>query len=602
MGGFRTPRMGQALSKKQQSRKRKAQLADGSVQGVDRSPSRLDSHVWRIGLLVLSLAMQCLVFPPLDIWPLAFVCLVPWFVCIAVGESAPTAYLFSYLLGAGFFLINLRWMGEVTPPGYVVFSLYLAVYYPLVACPVRYAVRRRRIPLAVIGPIVWVATELCRATVISGFPWFFLGHTAYKVLTLIQISDLVGAYGVSFVLVAINGALADLILRRCDNKGESPISSAWPTRLGTWFAGLLLVFTCVYGWFRLAQTEPKPGPKVAVLQQDYPNHVDEFERANEPRPFERRASYEVLLARASADEPDLFLLPETPWTMALNPEMLQSEPDEEVRFYRQSYDMLHTRATRSASYLVTGAMSRIETPYAVKHDLIQHNSAFVFPPDGSPPQRYDKVHCVYFGEVVPFRYGRLRFLYFWLNELTPYGANGYEFSITPGSEFRVFSMKPESMPGQTFRFGVPICYEDVMPYVSRRFVLDPVTKEKRVDFLLNISNDGWFVHSDELPQHLAICVFRAVENRVPIARAVNTGISGFIDSTGKIHDLVEVNGRSRGPGIVGHSTANLMIDDRLSVYTRTGDIFAVVCGLLSLLVYADYVIVRIIASRRPETG
>ena len=131
-----------------------------------------------------------------------------------------------------------------------------------------------------------------------------------------------------------------------------------------------------------------------------------------------------------------------------------------------------------------------------------------------------------------------------------------------------------------------------MPYVSRRFVTDPDTGAKRVDFLLNISNDGWFGHSNELPQHLAICAFRAVENRVPIARAVNTGISGFIDSTGRIHDLVTVNGQSHGRGITGHRTATLGIDGRHSLYSRSGDVFAVLCAVLSLLVYVDYIIAR----------
>jgi len=240
------------------------------------------------------------------------------------------------------------------------------------------------------------------------------------------------------------------------------------------------------------------------------------------------------------------------------------------------------------------------TPYSVRATDTKHNSAYVFAPDGSPPKRYDKIHCVYFGETIPFRYGRLRWLYLWLEPMMPFSEKGFEYSLEPGRRFEVFTMTPRSDPSKTYTFSIPICYEDVMPYVSRRFVTDPQTGRKRVDFLLNISNDGWFVHSDELPQHLAICAFRAVENRVGIARAVNTGMSGFIDSNGRIHDLVAVDGRSRGPGVHGFATARVKTDSRHSLYSRAGDVFAVGCSLLTLVLYYDYVAARIRTARRAE--
>ncbi len=163
-------------------------------------------------------------------------------------------------------------------------------------------------------------------------------------------------------------------------------------------------------------------------------------------------------------------------------------------------------------------------------------------------------------------------------------------------------MTPTSLPGRPFRFAVPICYEDVMPYVSRRFVTDPDTGGKRTDLLLNISNDGWFGHTNEHPRHLAICAFRAVENRVPIARAVNTGISGFIESNGRIHDLVTKDGRSRGPGVTGYSVATLQVDSRHSLYSRVGDVFALACLLLTGMLYVDHAIVRRVGRPADSAG
>jgi len=550
----------------------------------------------------VSLGLLSVGFAPLDVWPAAYVCLVPWFLVIAVSGTANTVYVVSYFLGLAFFLINLRWLGVCTVPGFLAMSLYLAVYFPLVACPVRHAVRRRRLPLAVVAPVVWVGSEMCRAVAISGFPWLFLGHTQYRVLTLIQISDLVGAYGVSFVVVSVNGMIADLLLhrlvRRRPNLGLAPRRP----RVGAAVAVALLLFTVLYGRFQLRRDTSAPGPLVAVLQEDFPNFVDPEKRRQQPGPHGRALAYAALFPLAAQHQPDIFLLPETPWLMALNPELRNLEPDAPfvdewtarfVQLSNRSYDLLRDQAVTYGAYVVTGGLTVIPTPYALRAEDIKYNSAWVFPPSGEPPDSYSKVHCVYFGEVVPFRYGRLRFLYWWLNDLMPFGQDAGEYSLTPGAEFNVFSMTPRSDPSRTYRFGVPICYEDVMPYVSRRFVTDPQTSRKRVDFLLNISNDGWFVHSNELPQHLAICAFRAVENRVGIARAVNTGISGFIDADGRIHNLVEVDGVSHGEGIRGYAVSRVEVDSRHSAYSRVGDVFAIACAVLSLLLYVDYVVVRV---------
>jgi apolipoprotein N-acyltransferase len=200
---------------------------------------------------------------------------------------------------------------------------------------------------------------------------------------------------------------------------------------------------------------------------------------------------------------------------------------------------------------------------------------------------------VYFGEVVPFRFGRLRFVYLWLNRIMPFsGADqGFEYSLTSGNEFRNFTMQSASQPGRSFRFGVPICYEDVMPYVSREFVSGG-SNEKRVDFLLNISNDGWYGHGSQQPQHLAICVFRAVENRVGIARAVTTGISAFIEPSGRVHDRVRGNPSKSWPGESGYAISRISVDSRYSMYSQYGDWFAWGCALVWLLLYIDYWIAR----------
>jgi apolipoprotein N-acyltransferase len=246
-------------------------------------------------------------------------------------------------------------------------------------------------------------------------------------------------------------------------------------------------------------------------------------------------------------------------------------------------------------YIVTGSLSVIETQLDLRASVHRYNSAFVFPPDGAAPSRYDKIHLVMVGEYVPFRYGPLRFIYLWINRIGPFYEEEFEYSLSAGSEFKTFNMTTPD--GKAYGFATPICYENVMPYVYRRFVLDDAGR-KRCDFFLNMSNDGWFLHSAELPQHLAASVFRAVENRVGMARAVNTGISCFVDPDGRVHDVVSVNGRVVGPGVDGFRVANVLVDPRITVYSRYGDWFAVGCALIWGLCYLDYAIVRALRRRR----
>ncbi|MBI4581026.1 MAG: hypothetical protein HY718_15085, partial [Planctomycetes bacterium] len=202
-----------------------------------------------------------------------------------------------------------------------------------------------------------------------------------------------------------------------------------------------------------------------------------------------------------------------------------------------------------------------------------------------------------FGEYVPFRYTPgLFWLYRFLNDgpWNPWGRPPrpgeppFEYSLTAGKEFTVLNL-PQAASGRDGRFGVTICYEDVIPQVFRRFVASS-DGTKRVDFMLNISNDGWFGHGNQQPQHLVNCAFRAIENRVGIARAVNTGVSGFIDPDGCWHDLVVEPGRAPHAGGTGYRVAHVKLDERVSFYSVHGDVFGFVCLGLTVLVAGDSIV------------
>lgn len=554
------------------------------------------------GALALTLGLLVPAFAPFDAWPLAYVALVPWLVIVASAESARRMYVLSYALGAAFFCTSIYWLFLVTGLGAAVLFAIFAVHFPLVACPVRHLVRRRGWRLVWIFPLVWTGSEAVRSLFLLEFPWNLLAHTQHAVLPMIQVSDLVGAYGVSFIIAAVNGAVADVLLCRWGwpRAPRADFASPQP-RASLIAAGVLVAANLAYGLVQLGITHrsQQPGPKVAILQGNYPNYVEDH--PDLPSQRDRANRYFALLDEAESENPDLFLLPETPWMMFLNPEYLASTP--RYRYARaydshECFDAFQERATTYNAYIVTGSLSVDETPLDLRATERRYNSAFVFPPDGAPPGRYDKIHLVMIGEYVPFRFGPLRFVYLWINRIGPFYSEEFEYSLSAGRVFTTFEMTtPE---GKTYGFATPICYENAMPYVSRRFVLDP-TDRKRCDFLLNLSNDGWFLHSTELPQHQAISVFRAVENRVGMARAVNTGISCFVDPDGRVHDEVTVDGRAVGPDVDGYRVSRVMVDPRVTVYSRYGDWFAMACAVAWGVFYLDYTVARSTRRRKRRT-
>ncbi len=593
-----------------------------------------------LGLFALSAIALGWIFPPYGLWPLAFVCLVPWTVAVCRTQRAWLVHWLSFFVGWGFFLVVLRWLLPVTGLGHAALGLYLAIFWTLAAWAIRTARRHGISPLWSL-PVVWVACEYLRATVMTGFPWLFISHSLYRQLPLIQISDLTGAYGVSFLALLVNGVLVEAALRRWPAPGPRPTTRQLGA--GIVVAGVLLVATLGYGFFRLRQVdfEHDPacqGPRVAVIQEDFPlissppygDHV-----------YVILVSHLSLGAAAAREQPDLIVFPETVWQAHQNVDFIAQGPvvpeaashwwvwgkschEATSAFARGDYPTVNAVISQLESHLrnmaaarpemnlpkkldrlpadggppvtaVVGAVSIEQHPEATYPKVETYNSALVYDRDGTQRRRrYDKNHLVPFGEFVPFRQARflgldLHRLYRWLNSLSPFSNGGrLEYSLTSGDELTVFELQTDT---GTYTFGTPICYEDVTPYIIRKFVWDG--GRRRVDFLVNISNDGWFLHSTELPQHLAICAFRAVENRVSIARAVNTGVSGFIDPNGRIYSTVtDEQGRYFGAGIVGYDLEHVYLDERSSCYGRFGDWFAGLCLVLSAVLWLGAVFER----------
>jgi apolipoprotein N-acyltransferase len=236
------------------------------------------------------------------------------------------------------------------------------------------------------------------------------------------------------------------------------------------------------------------------------------------------------------------------------------------------------------AYVLVGAYGgnpRIGENFDIIRIAQKYNSAFLYTPEGNQaPQKYYKIHLVPFGEILPFE--NVAFIHNLLLKMSPYD---FDYTIDAGTEFTVFPMQPGS-----YKFGVMICYEDAVPVMARRFALDK-EGNKRIDWLVNISNDGWFVRfknggvlpSSELAQHTAVCAFRAVENRVAILRSVNTGISCLIDTLGRIKDGYRAGNLPQRAfdrqGVAGWFADAVPIDARTTFFSKYGQWLDFSCQL-----------------------
>jgi apolipoprotein N-acyltransferase len=239
------------------------------------------------------------------------------------------------------------------------------------------------------------------------------------------------------------------------------------------------------------------------------------------------------------------------------------------------YDRTIAAHAKERAYILLGAHAVTvgieEDQYVITE---RFNSAFLYRPDvGQAPKRYDKIHLVPFGEYIPLKES-IPLIAELVVKLSPYD---YDYHLTRGQDYTIF----EIAEGQRkYGFGVLICYEDTDPGVTRKMVLDD-SGAKRADWLVNISNDGWYVRykgakvlpSTELSQRTAISVFRAIENRISILRSVNTGISCIIDSVGRIKDGY-LAGDLPSPamareGVGGWFVDRISTDERITFFSRS---------------------------------
>ncbi len=508
---------------------------------------------------------------------LAWIALVPLLCLVRSTATGWRVWMPAWLGGLAFFTPALQWLRVADDRMFYTWiglSLYCSLFFLAGFLLVRRLDRKTRLPLVVTLPVVWTALEFFRAYFLGGFAWYYLGHTQHDYLPLIQITDLGGVYAVSFLIAAVNGLIFEIGYAWWSSR--RPVGKAALQRLPLTVQAcavlLYLSATLGYGFWRLSQSDFAEGPRVALIQGNLDQRIrNQATSANGGAAATTMMRHYMELSDSAAKQsppPDLIVWPETScpdeWVEVdprLPPERVPPRWQEDVRYAHELTRLAGKRWPNVLLGLNGRTLGADELPR-------RYNSAILVRANGEVAARYDKIHRVPFGEYVPFREA-LPFM----NAFAPYD---FDYSISAGERMTRFDL---ATPKREFTFGVLICYEDTDPSLARQYVDTECGSQVGVDFLVNISNDGWFNGTSEHEEHLAIGRFRAIEARRAMVRAVNMGISAVIDGNGRI---VALPGASWAASkkVADVLTATIPLDSRGSAYAATGDWFAWGCTLL----------------------
>ena len=504
-------------------------------------------------LAAVSGLLLAFAFPRFDWAFLAWFAFLPlWTACR--NRSPRRAALLGFTTGLVFYLIGLSWVtntltdyGHLHPAAswlvLVLLVAYLSAFPALFCWLLNRMVARNPLLFFLWAPVLWTSLEFLRSTPdVLGFSWLGLGYSQYASLPFIQIAEITGVYGVSALIVLVNAGL--FVLSHPDfQKLEGFDRLRWPLA----FITVGCLGACWgYGTWQLNRPAPAgPVLKLALIQ---PN-ISQSMKWDPRFAGEVMAAFESLTRRAAESQPDLVVWPE-----AATPFYFERDPAG-TRRVRQL-------VRRTGVPLVFGSPARVPLPGPLPEaggpTEALYNSAFLLDRQGRTLGRYDKVHLVPFGEFVPFRP-----VLFFVEKLTV-GITDF----ARGDSFDVLSVEGH-------RFGVSICYEITFPDLVRRPVRDGA------QFLVNITNDAWFGRSAASYQHIAMAALRAVENRAPVVRAANTGITGLIDASGKIRQATELFVQDVVVGEIHPRTGPP------TIYAQAGDLFAWIClalaGILGFL-------------------
>ena len=466
---------------------------------LKHQPIKVASIAWALlsGILITAS------FPESEYSCAAWIAVVPLLISIN-GLSRFDAFRLGFLAGMVHYATLLYWFVPFLKT-YGPFPLYLSVavlmllaaYLSLflaVFAMILVWICSSLTSLLIFAPIVWVSLEYSRSVLFTGFPWELLGYSQYKQLHLIQISDMLSVYGISYIIILVNTTLFLGILFLLKKKWHGRFVSGRRLLTATTVSATVLAMIFLYGAWRIQVTDQQmaiaPQKRITVVQ----GNIDQTLKWDVAHQLKTIDTYLKLSTAQKKTSPDLIVWPETAMPFYLfQQKALTGRVMDGIRTTEADFLM--------SSPAVTQANDRIR----------YFNRAFLVHADGTLQDTYDKAHLVPFGEYVPLKR--------WLPFLGKMVAQVGDFSSGPVGD---------TLAWRKHKIGMLICYELIFPYLSRAAV------RNGAEILVNITNDAWYGRTSAPYQHFSMAVFRSIETRRALIRSANTGISGAIDPVGRI--------------------------------------------------------------------
>jgi len=498
-----------------------------------------------LGLTLLAAAALTFAFPPFQLGFLAYWGLIP-FLLLLENKTTGEALRWGYFVGLIFSIATLSWIGWTTLPGAISTIVIHPLYYSgfaILILPMR-RVWPNGYLIAV--PFIWTAIEYLKSIGDLGFPWLTLGYTQTYYLSLIQYASYTSVYGVSFWIVSLNVLLLALWRLRENKRWVFGVSI---------ILILLLATPYFYSLFIMPHSEePKEQIRVGMVQ----GNVDPYQKWEDDFVEQNFQLYERLSRQAAKAQPEVMIWPETAATTWL------CRQDRNIQRLRQL-------ALEIGAPILTGIPDCV---FLSDRKYLTFNAATLIYGDGRPTPSYAKMHLVPFGERVPFE-DDIPFFKEWLAKLEMGEGNW-----SPGSEIKLFELTAPMSNGQisaaTKHLAAIICFESIFPEEVAAFV------RRGADLLVIITNDAWFGRphvpfwmSGGIYQHAQMAIFRAIENRISIARCANTGISMTIDPYGRIKKQAPLF----APAVLNDTLA---MRQETTFFTRHGQVFVHAVSLLAL--------------------
>jgi apolipoprotein N-acyltransferase len=510
-------------------------------------------------LAAASGVLLALSFPKFGHPALAWIALTPLLAALAgedvqrrgprVLEWTSHSFLLGLVAGIVYFTGTLYWITRVMAvygdlSGWVAVLInalliaYLALFPAIFAVIVRRALVMHGPSALMAAPVVWVATELGRTYLLTGFPWVLLGYSQASVLPIAQLASVFGVYGVSMLVAAVNAALAVIAIGAAGRAAAGSFWNRWVPALGV---GTIVLAVAAWGSGRVARSDwTREGERVRVgLVQ---GNVEQGQKWNPAHAAAIFQDYLRMTRRAIGDGAELVLWPES-----ATPFLFEED--------RGAADMVRSLARQARVPILLGSDQiewRIDGGIRVPDKY--YNSAFLVRADGTTAGAYRKMHLVPFGEYVP-----LKELLFFAGPLVE--------AVGPFSA----GTDPALLPVNGHPISVAICYEVVYPALVRRFV------SRGSELLTTITNDAWFGATSAPHQHFAQAAMRAIEEGRYLVRSANTGISGIVDPYGRVLEKSDI---FQAAVLVGEAR----FLRTTTFYARHGDIVAYASVLATMAV------------------